>query len=203
MSMSRTNVAVSAADSRRAAIADAAAALFDREGYANTSMNSIASALGIAKPTLYHYFSGKEDLLAFIHNVFMDVLLDGHSERLQSGLTGLDLVHGIMRDILGVMHSHPGYVRIFIENFQQLPEDVKITQKKRRDAYHDALKNSLEQAYDAGQVNEIDLELTTLAIFGMCNWAYQWYDVSGLRSPDQIADKFIEIIDFGIRCRPR
>lgn len=40
----------------------AAAELFAREGFAATSLDSVASAAGVTKGSLYHHFSGKADL---------------------------------------------------------------------------------------------------------------------------------------------
>ncbi len=50
-------------DVQRGAIRDAAARLFADKGYASASIADIASACGISKALLYHYYRDKEDLL--------------------------------------------------------------------------------------------------------------------------------------------
>ena len=50
-------------EERRADIINAACALFLSKGYENTTMKDVMVRLGIAKGTIYHYFSSKEDLL--------------------------------------------------------------------------------------------------------------------------------------------
>ncbi len=45
-------------------ILDAAAELFTRQGYANTSTRAIADAVGIRQSSLYHHFATKDDLLS-------------------------------------------------------------------------------------------------------------------------------------------
>lgn len=52
-------------DVRQMEIAKAAMILLSEKGYANTTMNDIAKAAGISKPTLYQYFKGKESLFEF------------------------------------------------------------------------------------------------------------------------------------------
>jgi len=47
----------------RAAIADAAADLFARDGYAGVSMSTVAAAAGVSDQTLYNYFPTKEALV--------------------------------------------------------------------------------------------------------------------------------------------
>lgn len=46
-----------------------ALALFAEKGYANTSISQIARHSGMAKGSVYHYFSGKEDLLLQIFDM--------------------------------------------------------------------------------------------------------------------------------------
>lgn len=47
----------------RAEILDAAAELFTRYGYANTSTRRIADAVGVRQASLYHHFATKDDIL--------------------------------------------------------------------------------------------------------------------------------------------
>jgi AcrR family transcriptional regulator len=51
------------AASRRAEILAAALELLAEEGYAGASLRKLAARLGIAQPSLYHYFRTKEDLV--------------------------------------------------------------------------------------------------------------------------------------------
>lgn len=55
-----------AAAARRKAFVDAARTLFFANGYAGTTMSSIASTVGGSKTTLWTYFPSKEDLFAAV-----------------------------------------------------------------------------------------------------------------------------------------
>ena len=48
---------------KREAVVRAAAKAFNRNGYHNTSLDDIAAALEVTKPTLYYYVKSKEQLL--------------------------------------------------------------------------------------------------------------------------------------------
>jgi AcrR family transcriptional regulator len=48
---------------RRREIIEAAAEIFHRKGYSETSVQDIAEAVGILKGSLYYYIDSKEDLL--------------------------------------------------------------------------------------------------------------------------------------------
>ncbi|MFI5806922.1 TetR/AcrR family transcriptional regulator [Streptomyces sp. NPDC051561] len=47
---------------KRRAILDAAIRVFAREGYAQAGLDAIAAEAGVAKPTIYNHFGGKETL---------------------------------------------------------------------------------------------------------------------------------------------
>src|ERR1700712_998194 len=50
-------------DTQREQILARAAELFARQGYSATSMNQVATACGVSKPSLYHYVRDKYQLL--------------------------------------------------------------------------------------------------------------------------------------------
>ena len=56
------------AETRRKAILDAAMALFDRQGYASTTVDDVAAAAGISKGSVYNYFESKQDLFTQLFN---------------------------------------------------------------------------------------------------------------------------------------
>ena len=62
-------------DAQRADILAAAAHLFAEQGFSAASMNQVAEACGVAKPTLYHYFQDKQALLAQICDSHVHALL--------------------------------------------------------------------------------------------------------------------------------
>src|SRR5262249_16033328 len=122
-----------AADRRRATIIGLAAGLFDQHGYANVSMEQIAVAAGLAKPTLYHYFRGKDEILSGIHETFIDILLERHDQRQQLDLSPALLLLGAMTDIFGLMETHRGHVRVFFEHHRELPDSVREQIRVKRD----------------------------------------------------------------------
>jgi TetR/AcrR family transcriptional repressor of mexJK operon len=50
-------------DQKRQQILDAATDLFTAQGYANTSLDQVASAAGVSKQTIYSHFSSKDNVL--------------------------------------------------------------------------------------------------------------------------------------------
>ena len=62
-------------DTQRAQILARAARLFAQQGYSGTSMNQVAEACGVSKPSLYHYVRDKHQLLVEIAETHVARLL--------------------------------------------------------------------------------------------------------------------------------
>ena len=185
---------------RRHQIVDSAAVLFDAHGYGNTSMEDVVLSVSIAKPTLYHYFRSKEEILRSIHEEFIQLLTEKYLRRVSSGAEPEELVLGAMKDILSLMVTHRGYVRVFFEHHRELPPEAKRYVTSQRDAY----ESLVQSAISAGQARGIftddtDTKLITLALFGMCNWAYQWFDQHGRYTADEIAETYWRLLRHGIQ----
>ena len=54
-------------EATRRAVLDAARSAFGKKGYAQTSVDEIATAAGVTKGAVYHHFAGKEALFRVVH----------------------------------------------------------------------------------------------------------------------------------------
>jgi len=188
----------SAADARRAHIIKLAATLFDQRGYASVSMEQIAVAAGLAKPTLYHYFRAKEEILRGIHEAFIDVLLARQEERLRLALAPEDQLLGAMTDVLGLMETHRGYVRVFFEHYRDLSAPVRAEIRVKRNRYQQLVWNAIAEGIGDGTFRDVDPDAATLAVFGMCNWAYQWWRPGSGMDSALTAQKLWDIVIRGL-----
>lgn len=187
------------ADARRRDIVKTAALLFESEGYRTTSMESIARAVGLAKPTLYHYFASKDDILYAIHEEFITLLIDRQEQRAGMDLTPEHQLLEVFGDVLELMETHRGHVRVFFEHYRELPEAQQEVIKVKRDAYERSVEAILVAGHRSGALRPIDARLSTLALFGMVNWAYQWYRSDGPLTARQIAVQFWDLYLNGSR----
>jgi AcrR family transcriptional regulator len=203
MSVPGAPIVISPADRRRHEIVRCAAELFDTNGYHQTSMSDIAFRAGLAKPTLYHYFRGKDEILYSIHDEFIDLLIDAHGRRLAEGATPAALLRGIIGDVLSVMRTHRGHVRTFFEHHRELADGPRELCVEKRNAYQRSVEAVLSAGIEDGSFRPVDVRLMTLALFGMINWSYQWYTADGPQSEEEIAEKFHALMLDGIGTRKR
>jgi len=162
-------------DDKRQEIIDRCANLFDGGSYHRSTMQMLADEVGLGKPTLYHYFRSKTEILYAIHQQHIGVLIDGLNREQARGTTPDALLVHACRHILDEIARHPGYVRAFFEHYVELDEAMRTEIRRRRREYFKKVCGILESGVAAGVFRECDIELTAYGFLGMCSWAYQWY----------------------------
>jgi len=173
-------------DDQRELILGHAAALFARSGYPGTSMNEVAQACGLSKPTIYHYFRDKYALLVDI--------TDGHMTRLQA----------LVDEVQAMGLPPEPRLRMLIERFVQeyaharhahrvLTEDVKFLQDEDRqrvvgkeravvEAFAQAVAQLRPDADGAGLSKAL-----AMLLFGMMNWMFTWLRPDGTLDHEAMA----------------
>lgn len=186
------------AHDKRRSIAAAAANLFDAKGYHRVNMTDIAHAVGLQKPSLYHYFPSKSLILFAIHEDFFNPAL----ERAEAFalLPPRQALRELMVDILRLMESHPGHLRVVFEHHRELEADEQAIIRFKRDRYQEIVESVIRRGIAQGEFRDVDQRISTLAIFGMCNWAYQWYK-PGLLTPEEIGTFMADLILTGLHAR--
>jgi len=188
---------------RRREIAQRAAELFDAAGYYSTSMEDIAESAGLRKPTLYHYFKSKDEILLEIHSEMIELILRRHEERLAAGVESHSQeLRGLMGDLIELMETHPGHLRIFFEHQRELPDRYKEAIRARRQRFRGFVFDAIAGGIEAGEFIETDVEMATLAILGMCNWTYQWLRPNQERTAAEVTESFWQFAMRGIAVDP-
>jgi AcrR family transcriptional regulator len=179
-------------------ILENAARLFDEFGYNAVNVEEIANSVGIQKPTLYHYFSNKHEILFGLHETFISLLIE-RSEARSSDRPASELLREMMTDILELMHTHRGYVRVFFEHYRELPSDAQRIISEKRDFYEQMVEKTIERGISEGDFRALNPRLVALGVFGMCNWAYQWYRADGSYSYRELAYFLADLLFNGLK----
>jgi AcrR family transcriptional regulator len=186
---------------RKREIIEGAARLFDRVGYHGVNMAMIAKAAGVKKPTLYHYISSKDEILFGLHELFIGTLRTNADGRIAAGWPPLEVLRGVVEDTFKLLHDFPGYVRAFFEHFRELSHKQRAEIAVKRDEFIALVIAVIEQAMAAGVINKADPRLTAHCLFGIANWAYQWYRPRKDPPPEQVAAQCWAIFLRGLAAR--
>ena len=85
-------------------------------GYDAVTVTTICEEAGFSRGLIGHYFSGKEEILFGMHEVFIDLLLE-KAQAWPLSMSAQDALRQVMKDIFDVMHTHRGYVRVSSSTF--------------------------------------------------------------------------------------
>ncbi len=162
-------------EDRRDQIIQASAELFDSVGYHGASMQMVADAVKLGKPTLYYYFKSKTDILYAIHQSLIGDLRARHAARVEKKLPLDAQLVGICTDIFRQIDEHPGYTRAFFEHHDELNDAQKSEMRKQRREYLETVSGLIAAGVKSGLFAKCEPHLTALGFLGMCNYAYKWY----------------------------
>lgn len=187
---------------RHAQIVRAAALLFEEHGYHPTSVADIAQAVGLSKPSLYHYVKSKGEIVAWIHDEIMDLLLARLEERVSSNKAPSEIIRLNIADIIEAMDTRPGHLKVFFENHREIPEPLRRNATIKRDRFQALIEATISDGIRSGVFRELDVRLATLALFGITNWSYQWYQPEGPKKSNEVAEHLFHVFMLGVSTTP-
>jgi TetR/AcrR family transcriptional regulator, cholesterol catabolism regulator len=175
--------------------------LFAARGYANTSLDDIAAAVGIQKPSLYHYIAQKEDLLYEINSLLVNELIDEAQALLSDADDPVDKVRAFFRAGMRLIHRRHREVTIFLGERNATKRRTKRWKdiEQKRDDYQHLFERILSEGISEGYFRDMPVTPMALGMLGTISWAYRWYDPRGGYGPDELADLFAEMILDGIK----
>lgn len=177
---------------RKQAIGRAAAKLFDRKGYLETSLQDISAEAGASKGAVYYYFSSKHQILFFILDTYMDSLLQGLEEELGRLPPGIARVEHITRRHMSLYNNRVPEAKALLLDANNLPARDYRTVAEKQKRYAGALVEALSEAFE-GKVPRVHLKAMAYILFGMCNSVMHWHDPEGAIKLEELTDMCLNI----------
>jgi AcrR family transcriptional regulator len=163
-------------------------------------MDDIAQVSGIPRATLYYYFAGKDDVLAFLLQAMLDdlrqaldVTSDGDVRTRLTRVVDSHLTH---------MAAHPAVAQVLVLNLGRLGKLAELA-TNAGDPSIDAYGRVLADAVANGELRSLDAEVTALSISGAVHTLGLRAVVSGA-APDtrRLAEQVVDVFWAGIRPDP-
>jgi AcrR family transcriptional regulator len=182
----------------RDTIIEAAINLFNQNGYHATSMRDIARAIDIQKPSLYHHFDSKEDILLAILEAGMDRLISDLEAIVESDLDCRSKLQAAIQAHAQIIADNPAGAAVFMREDRGLGESYLSNYLDKRDHFERLIRRIVQEGTDTGLFRETDVAITVQALLGMVNWMTRWYRPEGRLTAAQIAERFTDLFLFGL-----
>lgn len=167
--------------------------LFAERGFAGTSLQDIADALGVTRPALYYYVKSKDELLA---KLAADVA-GGSAVQITelAGRPDLDAA-GKLREIVRLtalrQATQPERFRLLIRSEAELPAELSDAYDTSRRAVLRTVTGVIEEGARAGRFRPVDARIAALGVIGMWNWVAWWFRPDR-DSADAVADQLADM----------
>ena len=187
-------------EKRREAMVQTAIRIFNRFGYHETSMEAIATALGLTKGSLYHYYAGKTALA-------YDCILASADDGLRmaqmaeaGGGTGLERLERYLRLQFETLAGRGGSGWLLADISVLEPQQQAEVRRRSRDV--DALvQRFIADGIADGTIVNVDPKVAEFFLMGALNWLPRWFSPEGTLSSGDLAALFIRMMFDGLRAR--
>jgi AcrR family transcriptional regulator len=176
-------------------IMERATALFAERGFAGTSLQEIADAIGLTRPALYHYVASKDELLGRLVNEITEQPAGIHEH---NDLEPADRLHQMVTASALHQVAAPERFRLMIRSEAELPEPLSREYERSRRQVLKEFVRAIQDGIDAGAFRPVDPRLAALGIIGMINWIAWWYrpdrDGTGESVAANLADMAVDSV---------
>lgn len=179
--------------SRYGEILEAAAQIFTKNGYIETSLDDVAQAINISKPTIYYYFPSKSHLFYHLAMARADEAIVKMAEISKIQDSRQKLV-GLIRFQIEEVSSHPEFYRYFFDHRPILEnKELKSALREKLSKYSQFLYDAIEIAICDKVLPQVDVFVATQAILSATFGIYRWHNPDKL-TIDQLLDQFLILI---------
>jgi AcrR family transcriptional regulator len=178
---------------RKEQILDAAAKLFSERGYHATGMRELGEATGLLPGSLYAHFSGKEEILYQIVAEAARQFLGGMEALRAKRASPQDRFRAAMRAHIAVVANDPDGARVFLHEWKALRGGRRTEISRLRERYEQLWDDIIREVVPA------DPKLARLLALSAANWTYIWYDPNGPLGPEEVADRFSDLLLGGLQ----
>lgn len=162
-------------DDKRLHLLKAAAKVFADVGYDGASMRRIAAESELSLSGMYHYVTGKEELLYLIQDHTFYSLVTGLEDSLEGVSDPRERLAAAVRNHIRHFGENMHELKVCARDLETLEGEAYDAVRERRHAYFEAVHRIVGELAPQGESGHQSW-IATANLFGMLNWFYQWYD---------------------------
>ncbi|HZP54031.1 TetR/AcrR family transcriptional regulator [Actinocrinis sp.] len=176
------------------ALLDAASAEFAGRGYYATSIRDIAARAGVSLSALYHYYPGKQALLAALLHEGMDAYFALCDDAMaQAGRDPAGRLAAVVGATVRYRAERSVASLILINEARALPEDLAAAYRERERQATDLFRSAINAGIASGVFTTPYPDDARRTIIAACNAVAQWYRPDGPVPLDVLAERYVTL----------
>ena len=186
---------------RKSEIIEKATELFQKQGYAATSMRDLAGYIGMEAASLYSHIKSKEELLQIICFDMADKLFEPVRNIASADITVDEKLKKFVASHVLVLTSNTAAAAVFFSEWRHLSEPYLADFLRMREQYEGIFIKVLIEGNRQGVFHFVDAKFTVLALLSSINWLPNWYKTEGQLKPNEIAENVTDVFINGLKVR--
>ncbi|MGI3165727.1 TetR/AcrR family transcriptional regulator [Pseudooceanicola sp. 200-1SW] len=184
---------------KREAVLETAVRHFNARGFGATSMDDVAAELNVTKPTIYHYFKSKDEILFACVRRGLDGLREAAVEAVGAQGPALWRLVQVMRRYGLIMTQDFGRIVTRTGDFE-LSEESRAKFRALKREIDLSMRALVQEGLDDGSIRGSDARMITFTITGSLNWIGRWYDPEGADSARDVVESVIATLLAGLEA---
>jgi len=163
-----------------------------------TSTTDVCTAANVTRPTLYHYFGSKRNLLLSVH-------MEGIERDLKPYIAEALSISDPLKRLVYMIRTHTKNICLHPE-LRVLIHDTLTTKDKyfkevkgEWKKHYVLLRDTISELRSKGTIStSVKPSMAALFVLGMLTWTTYWFDYNRKDDIDHIADQAVELVLNGL-----
>jgi AcrR family transcriptional regulator len=171
---------------KRERILEEAVKLFYERGFTGTTLDDIATELGVTKPFIYTHFRSKVQLLEAICRPTIEMSLEAIQQAAVTEGSATQRLHNGIVSFAQVILQRQANIAVYFREEKNLSKAGLDEINALRKRFDKTLSELLAEGEASGEFTIPDVSVAALAIGGMVSWAYTWHRPDGRLTVDEV-----------------
>jgi AcrR family transcriptional regulator len=178
---------------KRERILEEAVKLFYANGFSGTTLDDIATELGVTKPFIYTHFRSKVELLEAICRPTIELSVEAISHAAAGTGTATQRLRTGVVAFTKVVLQRQANIAVYFREEKNLSKNGLNEINALRRHFDRVLSGLLQEGAASAEFTVPDISVAALAIGGMVSWAYTWHREDGRLTLDEVGAKMAEL----------
>ncbi len=161
----------------------AASECFQKQGFAATSIDTVARHVGATKGRVYHYFPSKMDLFNAVRDRAMELVFEASRQAHGSDLEVVEKLTQMSLGHVRAMMLHHSYMQVLLDGLQmqrfgattEFQRQAMLRHMQERDRYESWFREVIQQGVSQGIMVTDNLPITLQSFMVALNGPVFWY----------------------------